>query len=238
MIYIRHAEKEYKNSDAEFYKHDPGIKEIGVERARKIALKLIEIYGEPTKIVSSPYRRTRETAMIMNMMLKNPFEEIMIDANLSEYLGNHYHVPIDVTTATKIHNPPHPETFDEMKKRVKRFMDKNKNENSKEIVWVITHGIIIKQIANYIGIRTSKQFPCLTCFTVTEKSDVTRGEFLIFKGELKHEKESESPVNKRKTILINQPRQNFLTKSRYNIGRKDNTRDDMRRDDISFNFKK
>jgi broad specificity phosphatase PhoE len=120
-IYIRHAEKEYKNSEAEFYKHDPGIKEIGVERARKVALRLIELYGEPSKIVASPYRRTRETALIMNMMLKNPLEEIIIDNKLSEYLGNHYFSELDVTSATKIHNPPHPETFDEFRKRVKKI---------------------------------------------------------------------------------------------------------------------
>jgi broad specificity phosphatase PhoE len=224
-IYIRHAVKDYRNSDAEFFKHDPGIKEFGVERAKKIATKLIETYGEPTKIVASPYRRTRETAMIMNTMLKNPFEEIFINTNLSEYLGNHAHAPIDVTSATKIHNPPHPESFDDMKKRVKKFMDKN--EKSKEIVWFITHGIIIKQIASNLGIRTSKQFPYLTCFAVTEKTDMIRGEFLLFKGELKHGKESESPVIGKKQPYIqesmNRSRSWIFSRSKYN-----------RRDDINY----
>jgi len=201
LCFLRHAEKEYRNSEAEIYKHDPGIKEIGMERSKKVALKLIETYGEPTKIVSSPYRRTRETAMIMNMMLKNPFEEIVIERKLSEYLGNHNEVPIDVTTATKIHNPPHPENFDGMKKRVKKFVDKIRKEfysNPKSIIWFISHGIIIKQIASNFGIRTTKELPCLTCFTVTEKVDMIRGEFLLFRGSLKHEKESESPIYKKK----------------------------------------
>jgi len=204
-IYIRHADKAYKNMESEIFKHDPGITQVGVERARKVALKLVEEYGPPTSIVSSPFRRARETAMIMNMTLNNPFEEILIDNTLSEYLGNHNNVPLDVTTATKIHNPPHPETFDEMKKRVKKHVEKQrKNKNTNQIVWFITHGLIIKQIGSSIGIKTNKTFPCLTCLSVLEKSDMIKGEFILFQGELKHEREIEEfykPKNKITKVL-------------------------------------
>lgn len=195
-IYIRHADKAYKNMESELFKHDPGITQVGVERARNVALRLIKEYGKPTKIVSSPFRRARETAMIMNMSLENPFEEIFIDPNLSEYLGNHNNVPLDVTNATKIHNPPHPETFEDMKKRVKKHVEKmrkkqNKYSKNKEIIWFITHGLILKQICNSINLKTTKTFPCLTCLSVIETNDMVKGEFILFRGELKHEKESE-----------------------------------------------
>ena len=195
-IYIRHADKAYKNMESELFKHDPGITKIGVERARNVALKLIEEYGEPSKIVSSPFRRARETAMIMNMALENPFEEIIIDTNLSEYLGNHNNVPLDVTNATKIHNPPHPETFDDMKKRVKRHVEKmrrkqKKYPKNKETIWFVTHGLILKQISNSINLKTTKTFPCLTCLSVLETQDMIKGEFILFRGVLKHEKESD-----------------------------------------------
>ena len=107
IIYIRHADKDFSNGNSEYFKHDPGITEIGVERARKIATQLIELYGEPEQIISSPFRRARETSLTLNSMLKNPLEEIKIDSDLSEYLGNHSDVPLDVTVPTKIHNPPH-----------------------------------------------------------------------------------------------------------------------------------
>jgi len=194
-IYIRHADKAYKNMDSELFKHDPGITELGVERARRVANKLVEEYGIPSKIVSSPFRRARETAMIMNMTLENPFEEILIDNNLSEYLGNHNNVPLDVTTATKIHNPPHPETFDDMKKRVKRHVEKmRKKQNKEEIIWFVTHGLILKQISNSINLKTTRTFPCLTCLSIVEKHDMVKGEFILFRGELKHEKESEESI--------------------------------------------
>lgn len=193
-IYIRHADKAYKNMESEFFKHDPGITQTGVERAKRVARKLIDEYGIPTKIVSSPFRRARETAMIMNMILENPFEEIEIDINLSEYLGNHNNIPLDVTTATLVHNPPHPETFNDMKLRVKKHVEKmrkNNNTNTNETVWFITHGLIIKQIGNNVGLKTNKTLPCLTCFSVVETPDMIKAEFVLFQGSLKHEKESE-----------------------------------------------
>jgi hypothetical protein len=180
-IYIRHADKQYKNMKSELFKHDPGITQLGVERSRKVAQKLIEQYGEPSKIVSSPFRRARETAMIMNMMLKNPLEEICIDINISEYLGNHANTPLDVTCATKFHNPPHPETFEDMKKRVKKHIDKTRKteyDNPKAVIWYVT------------GIKNTASFPCLTCLSVTESPDMLKSEFLIFRGALKHENKS------------------------------------------------
>lgn len=188
IIYIRHAEKDFQNGDSIYFKHDPGITALGVERTRIIFQKLINLYGEPNQIISSPYRRARETSLILNNCLKTPLEEIEIDPEVSEYLGNHNNVDLDVTTATRIHDPPHPETFDQMKKRVKKHVEKikkrinNENEkNEKKIIWIVTHGLIIKQIADIIGIKPSNELPYLTCFSVLEEEDfLIRAEFLLF----------------------------------------------------------
>ena len=204
-IYIRHADKQYKNMDSELFKHDPGITKIGVERSKKVAEKLIEQYGEPTKIISSPFRRARETAMVMNSILKTPFEEIVIDNSISEYLGNHADSPLDVTQATKVHNPPHPETFDDMKKRVKKHIDKmykQDHDTPKGVVWIITHGLIMKQIAGHAGIKNSKSFPCLTCLCITETAQMKKSEFLIFRGDLKHEREIKKDIKVGKDVDV------------------------------------
>jgi broad specificity phosphatase PhoE len=180
-IYIRHADKSYGNiNNMEYFKHDPGITEMGVERAKCIAKKLIEIYGEPTQIVSSPYRRTRETSLVMNSVLKNPLEDIIIDIGISEYLGNHSNAVLDVTSATKVHSPPHPETFENMKNRVKKHLKKIQ-KYSKGVIWFISHGLIIKQLAGLLNIKTSKQLPYLTCFSFIERENVIRAEFVLFR---------------------------------------------------------
>ena len=213
-IYIRHADKDFNNGNSEYFKHDPGITETGVDRAKNIGMKLIKLYGEPTKIISSPYRRARETSLIMNNVLKNPLDEIVIETDISEYLGNHNDVPLDVTIATKIHCPPHPETFEHMKKRVKKYLEKN---NKKEgIVWVITHGLIIKQIALSYKIKTSKQLPYLTSFSVVEHKDLIRAEFILFRNFLKNEEVENKPIYKVKKPFI----ERFLI-SPENTGRDD-----------------
>ena len=219
-IYIRHADKSYGNiNDMQYFKHDPGITEVGVERAKNIAKKLIDLYGEPTSIVSSPYRRTRETSLVMNSMLKNPLEEITIDVGISEYLGNHPTAVLDVITATKIHNPPHPETFDQMKCRVKKHLNKIKkycNENGKdkkETIWFISHGLIIKQIAGIFNIKTSKQIPYLTCFSFIEKDNFIRAEFLLFCDLLDDDNNNQKDKNS------TERRENSIQKERKNIDR-------------------
>lgn len=212
-IYIRHADKAYKNMESEFFKHDPGITTTGVERSINVAKRLIEEYGQPDKIVSSPFRRARETAMIMNTVLNNPLEEILIDNNLSEYLGNHNHISLDVTTATRIHNPPHPETFHEMKSRVKCHVEKmRKKTTQKETVWFITHGLIIKQVANSINLKTTKTFPCLTSLSIVETPDMIKGEFILFQGKLKQESDESTSFTTHTTHKSHTSHKNKITK--------------------------
>lgn len=185
-IYIRHADKEYANGDASMYKHDPGITDVGCKKAAMMANHLIDRWGIPNLIIVSPYRRTRETAIAMRSVIKKLKPDlkvqISIDTSLSEYLGNHRAVPIDVTESTMVYNPPHPESFTEMVNRVKThhnnitgYMEKR----SGLVIWVITHGLIMRQVAKLAGIRMAKEFPNLTCLSVSDGDRVTKGEVII-----------------------------------------------------------
>ncbi len=194
-IYIRHADKEYANGNSKIYKHDPGITESGVEKSKSVAQYLINQWGSPDFIVCSPYKRTRETAMIMSSVLKNPVK-IMIDSKLSEYLGNHSSVPMDVTNETVIYNPPHPETFRDMKRRVKlhnnHIINYIKNTQNTGVIWIITHGLIIKQVSSLIGIKMSKEFSTLNCLSILDGDNVTKGEFILFKNNAENLDNSDS----------------------------------------------
>lgn len=181
-IYIRHADKEYANGDANMFKHDPGITENGVEKTKMVARHLVEQWGNPDRIIVSPYRRTRETSEIMNSVLDQPVP-IYIDIELSEYLGNHRGVPIDVTERTKVHEPPHPETFADMKARVRRHHQQilgYGKKHSEGIIWIVTHGLIIRQVATLIGVKMAKEFPTLTCLSIVDGDKITKSEVTIF----------------------------------------------------------
>ena len=181
-IYIRHADKEYANGDADMFKHDPGITENGVEKSKMVARHLVDQWGKPNRIIVSPYRRTRETAAQMNSILEKPVP-IHVDISLSEYLGNHRTVPIDVTERTKVHEPPHPESFSDMKRRVRRHNQKISaygKTTGNGIVWIVTHGLIIKQVADLMGVKMAKEFPTLTCLSIVEGEKIIRSEVIIF----------------------------------------------------------
>ena len=204
-IYIRHADKEYANGDADLYKHDPGITASGVEKTKMVARHLVDQWGAPDRIIVSPYRRTRETAQIMNGILSEKVP-MHIDSELSEYLGNHRTVPIDVTESTLVHGPPHPETFPEMKARVRKHhntITSYARKKDQGVIWIVTHGLIIKQVASLIGIKMGKEFPSLTCLSIVDGEKITKSEVTIFnKTNTEDDGEDEDSVDEKIQVPI------------------------------------
>lgn len=159
-IYIRHAEKAYKNGKpflpksnvmperAYTYAHDPPLTRRGRKAAKLLAEELLRKYPTPVQIITSPYLRTRETAIAMAKVVvrKCPPASIKITCqeDISEYLGNHVGIPLDVSPSTGIHRPPHPENFYQFRNRIKQHYISW--DESSEVTWVITHGIVITEI--------------------------------------------------------------------------------------------
>lgn len=77
-----------------------------------------------------------------------------------------------------------------------------KNDKSKDVVWVITHGLIIRQISIIFDIKTSKQIPYLTCFSLLEQPNVIRAEYLLFKNFLKNQENYRIPARRLERILV------------------------------------
>ena len=154
-IYIRHAEKKYINGQSDTYCHDPDITEDGIIRARRTSLKLVKAYGIPKMIICSPYLRTRHTAEQMKLMLSETHKadvEIRVDVNISEYLGNHADKSLDVHPETLDYHPPHPENIHGLHHRVRLHNDDMISlDDTREVYWFVTHGIVINQIANILG---------------------------------------------------------------------------------------
>lgn len=161
-IYLRHGDKGYKNGQNSTFKHDPPLTLEGKEESRRKALELVEKYGLPKYIVASPYERTRATAEEMAAALPEPVE-IRYDVLLSEYLGNHYHETLDVTSETRKYYPPHPEKIRDLKSRVRCHFYQSKKDFPEErgIVWYITHGLVITCLSELMG-RKIKAFPPLS----------------------------------------------------------------------------
>ena len=159
IVWIRHAEKLYDNEKGPDMcrQHDPGL--IMNLRLHKnidyLVNNLIKNYGFPTKIICSPFLRTRQT---MNLILEkiNTKNNINIEYsnNIAEYLGYCKSVGkrADLESETKnIMNTPVliGDSMESLDTRIEQHL--NTVENQSGTIWVVTHGIIISKIFKLIS---------------------------------------------------------------------------------------
>lgn len=147
MLYIRHGEKMYANGKAEDFRMDPPLTMQGKIDALNKFKELLKKYGPPPVIVCSPFLRARETARIAkNVIFLETGEsvEIIYNASIGEYLGNHENVnATDLYPETLKYNPI-------LKEDMKEFIYRVNNHVSVE-AWFITHGIFIQKLASKLG---------------------------------------------------------------------------------------
>lgn len=175
FIFIRHGEKAYSNGHGpqDMPTCDPPIVESSIEHIKLKAAELLACYGKPTKVIASPYLRTRQTAEIMSTEAQLT-DSASIDTNISEFLGNRTDYTIryiqtslsvlpqciltmdaDVFESSMCYGalPKKSETYVSLSIRCKKFL---KMLFSRECTpepgtyWIITHGLIINTIRNIL----------------------------------------------------------------------------------------
>jgi phosphohistidine phosphatase SixA len=169
-IYIRHSDKAYRNGHNDTLKHDPPITDDGKVKALQTAQALIQKFGPPVLIMSSPYRRTRETALAMREALITSdnlyIPEIRYDKYISEYLGNHSET--DITEETAVHLPPsHNEDLTGFKNRIRQHIQiASLIDELPYPVWFITHCFVISTITEILGPHYIRKFSPLGCIQI------------------------------------------------------------------------
>ena len=160
FIWIRHADKQYCNGEAPygFHQHDSPIRKESKEDIIEKTFTLVKNHGFPTKIIFSPFLRTRQTKDIMLQYLKeidsNKYSKVQTecDINICEFLGfqKPYGTIADVEKETNSYfdtNIVLGENLKHLNFRIKTHLDKIQLKDKKEeIVWVITHGLILNNI--------------------------------------------------------------------------------------------
>ena len=160
VIWIRHGNKLYDNNKGPkgHPRFDPDITDqdkyvLCPQKGNEI----YQQYGIPDMIIVSPYLRTRTTAyhLYCNLTQGNPIDTT-IDENISEYLGNQRRMKLhdtdfDVDTI-KYDFPDNKELYSNISIRTQRHLDHVLSHQNKFIL-VVTHGLIIKSIANHFNIK-------------------------------------------------------------------------------------
>jgi len=94
VVFIRHAEQAYNNEgcgDKRAPRYDAPATWKGLAEAEKTVDALLLAHGPPVAVISSPFRRARETAaMALSRISAHSGTEpkFAIDVRMSEYLGN------------------------------------------------------------------------------------------------------------------------------------------------------
>lgn len=143
-IYIRHAEKRYKNNGSMTYPLDPDLTEQGIQEAKNKFLQLLITYGVPNSIICSPYLRARQTAILAaNVIYKHIgiLVPIIYDRDIGEYLGHQDNINNQsFTKETWELNPIVDKSWYEFEGRIKLHKVYSRS-------WCITHGVVIQSLA-------------------------------------------------------------------------------------------
>ena len=145
------------------YKHDHSLQSdyIYEEEIIKKTKKLIKKYGYPEKIYCSPFKRVRETVVIMAKYIqsKNREIDIHVDPRLSRYFTSKEQLEPSVRKTTLKYNPP----LDEDNKMFKKRVDKVEERINRNTVttWCITHYLVIKRISKNNDIDIPAKMPFL-----------------------------------------------------------------------------
>jgi len=153
LLLVRHAESEGNRDRVFTLTPDVGLTEHGHEQARRVGAWLGERY-EPVRLVSSPYRRARQTAaeIAAATALDVHVEDDLRERNYGSLAGQPYSTPRPDydPTAYWSWRPPGGETLEEVALRVGRVLDRVARAGVDRNVVVVSHGAVMMALWRHV----------------------------------------------------------------------------------------
>jgi broad specificity phosphatase PhoE len=171
IAWIRHGEKTYKNGESPSgrHNHDPPLKDNVREKVLIVCNRLDHRFNCPSKILCSPFTRTRETAVLIQDFFYRKYgylTPIYVDNDVSEFLGwkHPQGAFADVSRDTRSYINPilGSEKLDDVRDRSKKHADSIQRQG---FTIVVTHGIVIDYIHRHLtgyGLRRVKELRGIT----------------------------------------------------------------------------
>ncbi len=147
FVLLRHPDDEDPEAT---YTLDPHITIKGIKSILKIVNGLVEEYGIPSIIYSSPLTRCRESSYYIVKYLKDKYNikiEIIITPHISRYFTSNEKKNPDIRDRSVKFNTPVNETWKDFKKRIRYFNHTHKYELKTKniVVWCVTHYLVIRE---------------------------------------------------------------------------------------------
>lgn len=166
IIYLRHGEDNYDNPTFAHDQKIPQVEEIH-DDIEKVGKFLITKYGQPSHIICSPFRRARDTYNILKRKNVLPQEsKLLIDTRVGRYFSSKEKKDgPEVRKETKKMKPSIYESWESFKVRVRNHVNQLKDDgflkSRHNIVWVITHTLVIKEVARYLHFEMPEYYEFL-----------------------------------------------------------------------------
>lgn len=151
-LFIRHGKDRYSRSTDT--RIDTSLTSSGKDQARYTGKTLFRMYGAPSEIRCSPFKRGRETARRLAEYAKRHGYDvpIIVDIGLSRYT-NQDTARLRGDTAKYGEIPL--EEKHEFKRRVREYSEAARDRffETGKIVWYVTHGIVVRGACKHFEMR-------------------------------------------------------------------------------------
>lgn len=153
FIFIRHGNDNIKNisNNTEYHRNDPPISEEGKRSCIEFGNKLYKRYNIDA-ILCGPLERLRSTAKLIR---GNNKTEIKINLYLSRYFTKKEKSDVSLFAGTKLYNINEQinESWREFEKRCLKFIKYLEKKFVNKTVVIITHCLVLKEVAKYYNIK-------------------------------------------------------------------------------------
>jgi len=166
IIYIRHGSDVY---DDPTYAHDQKIVKNpeNHEDIVRVGSFLIEKYGHPVMTICSPFQRARDTYNVLKKKnVLQPETKLFVDTRVGRYFSSREkEAGPEVRKETLKMKPAIYESWNNFKIRVQKHVDQLADDgylkSRHNVVWVITHTLVIKEVAKYLNFEMPEHYEFL-----------------------------------------------------------------------------
>ena len=161
FVLLRHPHDEDPEAT---YILDPHITSRGINSIKKRLDMLIDEYGIPSIIYTSPLTRCRESSYYIKNCIESMYGirvKVIVDPSISRYFTSKEKINPDVRQKTLLLKTPVREDWRQFKRRIRNFKNNHRHElqNTKTLVWCITHYLVIREYSKIMGFTIPKKMP-------------------------------------------------------------------------------
>jgi broad specificity phosphatase PhoE len=162
LLYLRHGD----DRGDDIYRHDRPLNAQGRHEVGRETRKLLERYEHPQRVFVSPFRRARETLVVMTPHFQRHVE-IHQDPRIAQRLSGRQQREANISPAT-LAAITLGEDGGDFRRRVAAHAKDMRAWAALGTVWCVTHQAVIEEVAPHFGKKIRKSLDFLDCLLMLD----------------------------------------------------------------------